>query len=50
MCDLEAAQMNVQHSLIQELMLYESEVANNSVEAMKIFVKWKVMVQLITEE
>ena len=35
MCDLKAALMNMHHSLIQELMLYEFELGNNTVEATK---------------
>ena len=35
MCDLKAAQMNVQHSLIRKLMLYEFEPGHNATEATK---------------
>ena len=35
MCDLKAPQMNVQHSLIQELLLYEFKLGHNTAEATK---------------
>ena len=35
MCNLKAAQTNVQHILIQELMLYEFELVDNTVEVTK---------------
>ena len=35
MCDLKAARMNIQHSLIRELRLSEIELANNAVEGIK---------------
>ena len=34
-CDLKATQMNVQHSLIQELRLFESELGHNAAEVTK---------------
>ena len=34
-CDLKATHMNMQYSLIQELMLYKFEVGHNVVEAAK---------------
>ncbi len=35
MCDLKVTQMNMQHNLIQELMLYEFELDYITVEATK---------------
>ena len=35
--DLKATQMNVQHSLIQEIMLYKFEEGHNAVKATKNF-------------
>ena len=35
MCDLKAAQMNVQHGLIWEFMLYKFELGHNAMEATK---------------
>ena len=35
MCDLKGAQMNVQHRLTQELMLYKFELGQNTTEATK---------------
>ena len=35
MCDLKTAQMNVQHNLIQELMLYKFKLGYNTEEAIK---------------
>ena len=34
-CDLKAAQMNMQYSLIQELMLYKFKLGHNAMEATK---------------
>ena len=40
MCDLKATQMNVQHSFIQDLMLYMFKLDHNAMEAAKnIFCK-----------
>ena len=47
MYDLKAAQMNVQCSLIWELMLYEFKLGNNGTEATKNICVWKVKAQLI---
>ena len=44
-CDLKAAQMNVQHSLIQELMLY---LAVTLWKQLQVFVVKKMKAQLIT--
>ena len=46
-CNLKAAQMKVQHSLIQELMFYNFKLDNNTAKAIKIFAVWKLKVQLI---
>ena len=35
MCDLKVAQINIQHSLIWELRLYNFELVHNTVEATK---------------
>ena len=35
LCDLKEAQMNIQHSLIQELMLYVFKLGDNVIEATK---------------
>ena len=35
MCDLKAVQINMQHSLIQELMLYKIELGYSDVEGIK---------------
>ena len=40
--NLKAIQMNMQRSLIQELILYEFKVGDNTVEATKTFVVQKV--------
>ena len=36
MCDLKAAQMNMQRSLIQKLMLYELKLDHKTAETLKI--------------
>ena len=41
-CDMEAAQMNVQHILIRKLMLYEFDLDYNAVETIKNICGWKV--------
>ena len=48
MCDVKAAQMNVQQYLIQEHMLNKFKLGHNVVEATKISIVQKVKVQLIT--
>ena len=45
--DLKAPQMNVQHCLVQELVLYEFELGHNTKEANKTFVMQKEKEQLI---
>ena len=40
-CDLKTAQMNKQHSLIWELMLYKFRLSNDTVETTKTFAMWK---------
>ena len=47
-CDLKATLINMQHSLIQELILYEFKLGHNTIEATKIFLVQKVRVPLIT--
>ena len=47
MCDMKATQMNVQCSLIQELVLYKSELSHIVAKAIKNIV-WKVKAQFIT--
>ena len=44
---LKATQMNVQHSLISELILNEFELGYNTVKATKTFVILKMKVQLV---
>ena len=47
MCDLKATEMNVQHNLIQELTLYQFELAIIQWKEPKTFVAQKVKAQLI---
>ena len=47
-CDLKAAEMNVQRCLIRELMLYEFKLSCYAAEATKISVMGKVKAQLVT--
>ena len=44
-CDLKAAQMNVQRGQIQEFILYEFKLDHNSAEANKTFIVQKVKTQ-----
>ena len=47
-CDLKAAHMNIQHSLIYALMFYEFQLGHNATEAAKNICCIKFKVQLIT--
>ena len=48
MCDLKTTQMNMHHSLIQELIYYKFKIALNALEAAKIIIVQNMKVQLIT--
>ena len=45
--DLKATQMNMQRSLVQEILLFEFKLGHNAAD-IKIRVEWKVKVELIT--